>query len=102
MNNSTAQLNIEPDAHWKTSTLTELVAHLLRHHHPYTKNALEELAPLLDKVVRVHGDSHPELHELHKLFSELRDDMGMGALKNQVQHFWEKMLHGKNIQAVEC
>ncbi|KAF0200789.1 MAG: hypothetical protein FD173_2232 [Gallionellaceae bacterium] len=25
-----------------------------------------------------------------------------GALKNQVQHFWEKMLHGKNIQAVEC
>ncbi|KAF0205992.1 MAG: hypothetical protein FD173_582 [Gallionellaceae bacterium] len=26
----------------------------------------------------------------------------LGALKNQVQHFWEKMLHGKNIQAVEC
>ena len=26
----------------------------------------------------------------------------LGALKNQVQHFSEKMLHGKNIQAVEC
>ena len=24
-----------------------------------------------------------------------------GALKNQVQHFWEKMLHGKNLPAVE-
>ena len=24
-----------------------------------------------------------------------------GALKNQVQHFWEKMLHGKHLHAVE-
>jgi len=24
-----------------------------------------------------------------------------GALKNQVQHFWETMLHGKNLRAVE-
>jgi regulator of cell morphogenesis and NO signaling len=80
MNNSTAQPN---EAHWKTSTLTELVEHLLRHHHPYTKNALEELAPLLDKVVRVHGDAHPELHELHKLFAELRDDMGMHLMKEE-------------------
>ncbi len=83
MNNSTAQQNIEPEAHWEISTLTELVKHLLRHHHPYTKSALEELAPLIDKVVRVHGDSHPELHELHKLFSELRDDMGMHLMKEE-------------------
>ncbi len=83
MNNNTAQPNIESDAHWKTSTLTELVAHLLRHHHPYTKNALEELAPLIDKVVRVHGDSHPELRELHKLFSELHNDMDMHLMKEE-------------------
>jgi hypothetical protein len=25
----------------------------------------------------------------------------LGALKNQVQHFWEKMLHGKILHAVE-
>jgi len=24
-----------------------------------------------------------------------------GALKNQVQHLWERMLHGKNLQSVE-
>lgn len=24
-----------------------------------------------------------------------------GALKNQVQHFWEKMLHGKTVQTLE-
>ena len=25
----------------------------------------------------------------------------IGALKYQVQHFWEKMLHGNNLHAVE-
>jgi len=93
MNNSTAQQSAsnlveeQRDAQsktdWDASNLTELIAHLLRHHHPYTKSALEELAPLLDKVVRVHGDQHPELHELYKLFAELRDDMGMHLMKEE-------------------
>ena len=26
----------------------------------------------------------------------------LGALKNQVQHFQRRMLHGKNLQSVEC
>jgi regulator of cell morphogenesis and NO signaling len=64
-------------------TLTELIAYLLNHHHPYTKSALEELAPLLDKVLRVHAEEHAELRELHKLFTELRDDMGMHLMKEE-------------------
>ena len=31
----------------------------------------------------------------------LADEL-LGALKNQVQHFSERMLHGKNLQSVEC
>jgi hypothetical protein len=34
-------------------------------------------------------------------FLEVRRDIMNGALKNQVQHFWETMLHGKNLRAVE-
>lgn len=83
MNNSTAQQNTGPSPHWETSTLTELVEHLLRHHHPYTKTTLEALAPLIDKVVRVHGEHHPELHELYKLFTELSGDMGMHLMKEE-------------------
>lgn len=83
MNDTSTQQSIQPSPHWETSSLTELVEHLLRHHHPYTKAALEELAPLIDKVVRVHSDTHPELHELHKLFAELRDDMGMHLMKEE-------------------
>lgn len=65
------------------STLTELIADLLHHHHPYTKTALEELAPLLAKVLRVHGNEHAELHELQKLFTELRDDLGLHLMKEE-------------------
>jgi regulator of cell morphogenesis and NO signaling len=64
-------------------SLTELIAHLLQHHHPYTKTALNDLSPLLDKVVRVHGDSHPELAELAALFKQLRDDMEMHLMKEE-------------------
>lgn len=83
MSNSTAPQHVESGINWESSTLTELVAHLLRHHHPYTKTALEELAPLLDKVLHVHGEQHPELRELHKQFAELRDDMGMHLMKEE-------------------
>ena len=80
--NATSQ-DTESDSRWEASTLTALVGHLLRHHHPYTKTALIELAPLLDKVVRVHGEQHAELHELNKLFAELHDDMDMHLMKEE-------------------
>jgi len=45
--------------------------------------------------------SNPVMKIPCTLFSAHRRDDIAGALKNQVQHFWEKMLHGKNLQAVE-
>lgn len=68
---------------WNDSSLTALVEHLLQKHHAYTKNALEQLQPLIDKVVRVHGAGHPELGELHVLFARLRDDMDMHLMKEE-------------------
>lgn len=69
--------------HASASSLSQLIDRLLQHHHPYTRSALESLAPLLDKVQRVHGDSHPELHELAKLFRELHSDMDMHLMKEE-------------------
>jgi regulator of cell morphogenesis and NO signaling len=77
------QQTARPESNRDAGNLTDLVGHLLNHHHPYTKSALEELAPLLDKVLRVHGEHHPELRELHTLFTELRDDMGMHLMKEE-------------------
>lgn len=68
---------------WEESSLTSLIDHLLQKHHAYTKSALEELYPLLEKVVRVHGGSHPELTELRDLYARLRDDMHMHLMKEE-------------------
>ncbi|HXU94483.1 MAG TPA: hemerythrin domain-containing protein [Gallionella sp.] len=65
------------------SSLTSLIDHLLQKHHAYTKTALEELHPLLEKVVRVHGGSHPELTELRDLYVRLRDDMHLHLMKEE-------------------
>jgi regulator of cell morphogenesis and NO signaling len=68
---------------WEERSLTSLIDHLLQKHHAYTKSALEELYPLIEKVVRVHGESHPELSELRDLYVRLRDDMHMHLMKEE-------------------
>ncbi len=73
----------QTDSNWEESSLTALIDHLLQKHHAYTKAALTELQPLLNKVVQVHGGSHPELGELHVLYGRLRDDMDMHLMKEE-------------------
>lgn len=73
----------QPDSNWDKSSLNALIDHLLQKHHAYTKASLEELHPLLEKVVRVHGASHPELAELHVLYARLRNDMQMHLMKEE-------------------
>jgi regulator of cell morphogenesis and NO signaling len=73
----------QPDRYWDESSLNTLIDHVLQKHHSYTKTALEELHPLLEKVVRVHGASHPELAELRDLYARLRDDMRMHLMKEE-------------------
>ncbi len=72
-----------PETNWDESSLNALIDHLLQKHHAYTKTTLEELQPLLEKVVRVHGESHPELIELHVLYARLRNDMNMHLMKEE-------------------
>lgn len=78
-----ATIDNQPDSNWEEDSLTALIDHLLQKHHAYTKAALKELQPLLDKVVKVHGGNHPELGELHVLFARLRDDMDMHLMKEE-------------------
>lgn len=73
----------QPDSYWNESSLADLIEHILEKHHAYTKTALEELQPLLDKVVKVHGAGHPELGELHVLYCRLRDDMDRHLMKEE-------------------
>ena len=49
---------------WTTMTAAELVGHIVSTHHRYLWAELPRLTELVEKVVRVHGAPHPELHEV--------------------------------------
>jgi regulator of cell morphogenesis and NO signaling len=52
-------------------TLTALIDHIEATHHVFTRSEIEHLTPLMAKVLRVHGDAHPELGELARLVGAL-------------------------------
>ncbi len=60
---------------WATMSVAELVDHLERTHHQYLWTELPRLTALVDKVVSVHGERHPELNEIAACYAALRDDL---------------------------
>ena len=54
--------------------LTDLIDHILDQHHVYTKQELEQLTPLMEKVARKHGERHPFLVELKEVFRAIYDE----------------------------
>ncbi len=68
---------------WSAASITELVEHLLATHHEFTRTELARLAPLMDKVARVHGENHPELNAIRTFFIEISDDLGPHLMKEE-------------------
>lgn len=68
---------------WSKSSLTELIEHLLATHHVFTRTELARLAPLMDKVARVHGENHPELNTIRTFFIQMSDDLGPHLMKEE-------------------
>jgi len=65
----------EPTAAWATFGPAELVDHIETVHHHYLWAELPRITALVDKIVSVHGDRHPELAEVQRLYNELRADL---------------------------
>jgi regulator of cell morphogenesis and NO signaling len=60
---------------WNTESLADLIAHIVTRHHGFAREQLERLSPLLVKVRAIHGDRHPELEHVQRLFEGLRKDL---------------------------
>ena len=54
---------------------TALIGHIISKHHIFTARELERLTPLMAKVALRHGDAHPELIELQRMFTELDESL---------------------------
>lgn len=57
---------------WPLDLLADYVE---KKHHRYVREKAQEIMPFLTKIVRVHGDRHPELHEVLDLFTASVEDL---------------------------
>ena len=73
----------EGPASWAHLDVDDLVAHLVETHHRYLWDELPRLEALLDTVVEVHGDRHPELHEIAACFHAIRADIEPHLVKEE-------------------
>jgi regulator of cell morphogenesis and NO signaling len=56
-------------------TPDELIDYIVTKHHSYVRQALPTIAAHTEKIARVHGERHPELVEVARLFAAVVDDM---------------------------
>ncbi len=60
---------------WTDRTMTEVADHIEQFHHAYLKTELPRLTALIEKVNNAHGDRHPELAEVSRVFEAFRAEM---------------------------
>jgi regulator of cell morphogenesis and NO signaling len=68
---------------FKSLTLTELITHILDKHHVYTKEEINRLTALIEKVIGAHGVNHPELHKIGAVFQRLCRDLEPHMFKEE-------------------
>lgn len=55
--------------------LDELTKYIVNTHHNYVRQRLPEIEPFLEKVIRVHGEKHPELKRVKELHEAVKDEL---------------------------
>jgi regulator of cell morphogenesis and NO signaling len=69
------RLDAGPAPEWVGLSAAELVRHIVATHHTYLRAELPRLGALAAKVADVHGERHPELHDVRRTFEALRADL---------------------------
>lgn len=68
---------------WQSAPLSELIDYILEKHHVFTKQELLRLDALVVKVCSAHGERHPELLGLQRLFKSLNEDLVPHMMKEE-------------------
>lgn len=73
----------EASASWLGASDEELIEHLLATHHAYLREELSALQELVHKVVRVHGETHRELHAVQEVYDALAGELDSHMMKEE-------------------
>lgn len=74
---------IKTETDFNTLSANDLVQHIENTHHTYLREAMPQISELFGTVLRAHGQKHPELFELHRVFSRLRGDLEQHLVKEE-------------------
>ena len=76
--------DISPEeANWISAPLGDLTRHIRERHHRYVREAIVRVQTLLDKVGAKHGENHPEITDIQRLFTEVGREMIMHMQKEE-------------------
>ncbi len=67
--------------------LSQLIDHIVSQHHHYVENTIPPLKAYLTKLSMVHGDRHPELHDIKEEFFAAADALTMHMKKEELVLF---------------
>ena len=70
-------------ASWVSMTASELVDHLEATHHRYLWDEMPRVTALVDKIVAVHGERHPELVRIAACVARAFADLGPHMMKEE-------------------
>jgi len=70
-------------AQWQALGLTQLADHIIATHHAFLREELPRIDGLVDRVVAAHGENHPELHEVRRLYQLLVQDLMPHMMKEE-------------------
>lgn len=75
------------DRDWKVEPLDVLVEHILNTHHGYLWDELPRISQLSTTILKVHGEHHPELFKVNKLFSILKMELEEHLTKEETLQY---------------
>ena len=75
---------VENSLNFKSWSIDLLIDYIEKKHHRYVEEKTQEIKPYLDKICKVHGDHHPELHEINRLFNASTGELAMHMKKEEL------------------
>jgi len=88
---------------WVSAPIDELVDHIINTHHAYLYVNLPKISELTTAILRAHGQNHPELSKVHKLFHSLKMELDSHLIKEETIQYpaIDKYLKTKDINDLE-
>jgi len=77
------QAGVPSPRDWAQAPLADLTKHIVTTHHDYLREEMPRLELLLEKVLRAHGERHPELARVGEIYRALVADLMPHMMKEE-------------------